>query len=120
MYKYLNNNALGKFENDCTIRAISYATGKSWDRVYEHLSDIAQAQGTMMDDRNFIIEYLDRRYERVPVYEETVGEVSERYSDYIVLITMSSHITCSKFGTIYDSFDPRHKKAEFCWIIIRD
>lgn len=120
MYKYLNNNALGKFENDCTIRSISCATGRSWDRVYEHLSDIAQAQGTMMDDRDFIIDYLDRRYERVPVYGETVGNVSEIYSDYIVLITMQGHITCSKYGVIYDSFDPRNRKAEYCWIIIRD
>lgn len=120
MYRYLNNNALGKFENDCTIRAISCATGKSWDRVYEHLSDIAQAQGTMMDDRDFIIDYLDRRYERIPVNGKTVGEVSKEYSDNILLITMLGHITCSKYGIIYDSFDPRDRKAEYCWIVIRD
>lgn len=117
MYKYLNNNALGKFENDCTIRAISCATDKSWDMVYEHLSDIAQAQGTMMDDRDFITDYLDRRYERVPVYDETVGDVSNRCKNNIVLITMVGHITCSKYGTIYDSFDPRERKAEYCWIV---
>lgn len=116
-YKYLNNNAMGKIEDDCTIRAISCATGKSWDYVYEHLSDIAQAQGTMMNDRNFIIKYLDRRYERLPRLRGTVGEVAEEYSDYIILITMNGHITCSKYGVIYDSFDPRKRKAEFAWVV---
>ena len=41
MYKYYNANVLGKESDDCTIRAISCATGKSWDYVYEHLSNIA-------------------------------------------------------------------------------
>lgn len=117
MYKYYNANVLGRFANDCTIRAISCATGKSWDYVYEHLSDIAQSQGTMMDSREFIVDYLDRRYNRLPVYDETTGDVSDRYKDCIVLITMNGHITCSKYGTIYDSFDPRDRKAEYCWLI---
>lgn len=116
MYRYYNANALGKLKNDCSIRAISCATDKSWDYVYEHLSDIAQAQGTMMDDREFIIDYLDRRYERVPV-KGNVGETSNIYKDFIVLITMPGHITCSKYNVIYDSFDPRGRKAEFAWIV---
>ena len=59
-YKYYNNNALGKFENDCTIRSISCATGKSWDYIYDYMSDLAQSKGTMMDDRNFIISFLNK------------------------------------------------------------
>lgn len=118
MYKYYNNNALGLFENDCTIRAISLATGNSWDDTYQHMSNIARLQGTMMDDREFLIKYLDERYKRVPVYNMSVGEVSSKYKDYIVLITMNGHITCSKYGIIYDSFDCRKRKAEYCWIIV--
>ena len=87
MWKYYNANALGNNVDDCTIRAISCATGKSWDYVYEHLSDIAQAQGEMMSNRGFIQKYLNRRYERVP-FKGTVGEASEEFEDNIVLITM--------------------------------
>lgn len=116
-YKYYNANALNKFQNDCTIRSISCATGKSWDYVYEHLSDIAQSQGTMMDDRDFILEYLDRRYERVPTHQLKVGDVARMYSDYVVLITMDGHITCSRYGTVYDSFDPTKRRAEYAWIV---
>lgn len=116
-YKYYNANALGKIQEDCTVRAISCATNKSWDYVYEHLSDAAQEQGVMMNDAKFIVDYLDERYERIRHIEGTVGEVSEEYKDCVILITMIGHITCSKYGTIYDSFDPRRKKAEYAWII---
>lgn len=118
-YRYLNNNARGKFQNDCTVRAIACATGKSWNETYEHLSDIAQYEGTMMDDRDFIREYLDYKYKRLPrIRNITVGELSDKYKNNIILITMNGHITCSKYGVIYDSFDPRHKLAEDAWVVV--
>lgn len=117
MYTYYNNNARGLFENDCTVRAISMATGRSWDEVYESLSDIAQFEGTMMDDRDFIIRYLNNKYEEVPYLSKTVGEVAEDYPNNILLITMNGHITCSKYGIIYDSFDPRDRLVENAWIV---
>jgi len=117
MYKYYNNNALGLFENDCTVRSISTATGNSWDDTYEHLSNIARLQGTMMDDREFIINYLDDRYKRVNNIPRTVGEVAGAYPDNVLLITMNGHIVCSKYGVIYDSFDCRERLAEYCWIV---
>lgn len=115
MYKFYNNNALGLFENDCTVRAISTATNKSWDDTYEHLSNIARLQGTMMDDKYFIQNYLDERYERIRDIPRTVGEVAGAYPDNVLLITMPSHITCSRFGVVHDSFDCRNRLAEYCW-----
>ena len=115
MYKFYNNNTLGLFENDCTIRAISTATGNSWDDTYEHLSNIARLQGTMMDDKRFIQNYLDERYARIHNLPRTVGEVAGMYSDNILLITMPGHIVCAKYGVVYDSFDCRDEPAEYCW-----
>ena len=117
MYKFHNNNALGLFENDCTIRAISTATGNSGDDTYKHLSNTARLQGTMMDDRDFIRNYLDERYDRIYNIPRTVGEVAGAYPDNILLITMNGHITCSKYGIVYDSFDCRDRISEFCWIV---
>lgn len=115
MYKFYNNNVLGLFENDCTVRAISTATGNSWDDTYEHLSNTARLHGTMMDDSDFIRNYLDERYERIYNIPETVGEVVGTYPDNILLITMKGHITCAKYGIVYDSFDCRERIAEYCW-----
>lgn len=117
MYRYYNANVLGKNISDCTIRSISCATNKSWDYVYKHLSNIAQIQGTMIDDRNFIIDYLDRRYKRLPYVKGTVEYISKKYPNNILLITMKGHITCSKYGNIYDTFDCSNRIAEYVWII---
>lgn len=68
-----------------------------------------------MDDKNFIINYLDDRYERIYNTPKTVGEVAGMYPDNILLITMNGHITCAKFGIIYDSFDCRNRIVEHCW-----
>ena len=115
MYKFYNNNALGLYENDCSVRAIATATGNTWDDTYKHLSNLARLQGTMMDDKDFIRNYLDERYERIYDIPRTVGEVAGAYPDNILLITMSAHITCSKYGVIYDSFDCRDRITEYCW-----
>lgn len=117
MYKFYNNNSLGLFENDCTVRAISTATGNTWDDTYKHLSNIARLSGTMMDDRDFIRDYLDSKYKRLDDIPIRVGEVAGAYPDNILLITMNGHITCAKYGIIYDSFDCRDRVAEYCWIV---
>lgn len=117
MYKFYNNNALGLFENDCTIRAISTATGNTWDDTYEHLSNIARLNGTMMDDKDFINDYLNKRYKRLYDIPRYVGEVAGAYPDNILLITMDGHICCAKFGIVYDSFDCRDRVAQKCWVV---
>lgn len=122
MYKFYNANSLGNFVNDCTIRAISLAEGNSWDYTYNKMSDLAQSKGTMMDDREFIIWYLDSKYKRVPYLPYTVGETAGEYPDKTLLITMDGHITCSKpdrngMPTVYDSFDCRMRDTEDAWIV---
>ena len=117
MYIYKNKNPNGQFENDCTVRAISTAEGITWDEAYDKLTELAQFNRTMPDDREFIRSYLDAYYPRVPHLPETVGEVSGLYSENIVLITMPNHITCSMYGVVHDTFDCRERLAEDAWIV---
>lgn len=117
MYKFHNNNALGLFENDCTVRAISTATENTWNDTYKHLSNVARTRGTMMDDSDFIRNYLDERYKRLYDIPKYVGEVAGANPDNILLITMRGHITCSMYGVVYDSFDCRDRVAEYCWVV---
>ena len=117
MYIYYNANVLNKQEEDCVIRSISCASGKSWDYVYDMLSDEAQLKGTMMDNREFVINYLDSKYIRINNNNMLVGEISNKYKNNILLITMQGHITCSKYGIIYDTFDCRNRKAEYVWLV---
>ena len=117
MYKFYNANAVNRYEDDCVIRAISCATGKSWDHVYDYLSDIAQYEGTLFDKSEFVINYLDRTYERLEGLNGSVGYISSLFPDNTLLITMQGHIVCSKNGVIYDTFDCRNRKAEYVWLV---
>lgn len=117
MYEFYNENPLGLFENDCFIRALSCATQRSWDEVYDDISDEAQRKGTMMDDREFVINYLDSRYTRVPYLPYKVYEVALNYPDNVILCTMNGHICCIKYGTIYDTFNPGNRIVEEAWIV---
>ena len=115
MYKYYNANAKGNFVNDCVIRAISVAEGKSWDETYNELSDIAQSEGILLDDVEFVENYLDDRYERVCHYAKTVGEFIEECPYGVYLITMDGHITVVIDGTLYDTFDCRNRRMFCSW-----
>jgi len=117
MYKFYNENPLGVFEDDCVIRSISCATGRSWDNVYDELSDLAQLNGTMMDNREFVRWYLDTRYNRGKIIPNKVYEVAEIYRNNIVLCTMNGHICCIKYGIIYDTFNPYNREVENVWIV---
>ena len=116
MYKFYNENPLKKYEDDCVIRAISCATNKSWDYVYDYLSDIAQYEGTLLDKKDFVINYLDRTYKRLNE-QGSVGYVSSLYPHNTLLITMGGHIVCSKNGVIYDTFDCRNRQVEYVWLV---
>ncbi len=96
---------------------IQCATGKSWDYVYDYLSDIAQYEGTLLDKRDFVINYLDRTYKRINGIRGSVGYVSSLFPNNVVLIATNGHITCSKNGVVYDTFDCRNRETEFVWLV---
>lgn len=117
MYDFYNANPLGLYEDDCVIRSISCATHRSWDEVYDELSDLAQANGTLLDKKQFVRGYLDAHYKRIinPPYK--VYQVAERFKNNIVLCTMKGHIVCIKYGVIYDTFDPSNRIVEDVWLV---
>ena len=112
-YSYYNANPLNRRVNDCTVRAISLATKRTWDTTFEELSKMAQAQAIMPDDVTYIDEYLERKYHKIcgckDKIEITVEEFVDTHPHGIYLITMRGHITCVIDGCIYDTFDPRDR-----------
>lgn len=114
-YRFYNANPKKNNVTDCFIRSLSCATGESWDHTFNKISDMAQWNGTTMDDRAFIIEYLDRHFKRMPKFTGTIGEASDCYKTNIILITTPGHIVCSKYGMLYDTWDSSNKEAEYIW-----
>lgn len=87
-FKYYNANAMGNNVSDCVVRSISLAEGMSWKKAYEKLSDLAQDEGTLLDDVDFVEGYLDDRYPRQKHFAKTVGEFAKEFPKGIYLITM--------------------------------
>lgn len=117
MYRYYNANPRNNSVTDCFIRSLSVALDLPWDAVYSKISDIAQWEGTTMDNRDFVLEYLDRNFLRQPKFYGTIGEASRFYKDNIVLITTRGHIVASKYGQVIDTWDSTKRKVEFIWIV---
>lgn len=115
MYKFYNANVHGNFVNDCVVRAIAVAEGKTWDEAYDELSDLAQDDGILLDDVRFVEDYLDDRYERVPHYSKTVGEFAEEFPIGTYLVTMPGHITVIIDSKVYDIFDCRNRTMWCAW-----
>ena len=115
MYKFYNANARGRFTNDCVIRAISLAEDKTWNETYDELSEIAQRNGIILDDVQFVEPLLDSRYERMCFNETYVGEFIEEHPKGVYLITMKGHITCVIDGVLYDTFDCRDRVMWCAW-----
>lgn len=113
MFKYYNANPRNRRVNDCTVRAISLATGRSWDETFEELSKFAQAQAIMPDDVIYIDEYLERKFEKICGCKNnikiSVGDFVNTHKIGTYLITMNGHITCCIDGVVYDTFDPRDR-----------
>lgn len=110
MFIYYNANPYGRLVNDCTVRAISLATGETWNKTYKELSDFARMQGSMFDDVTYIDSYLDIKFDKIYQRDNnqklTVEEFINKNSIGIFLITMRGHITCCINGVIYDTFYP--------------
>lgn len=115
MYKYYNANAHNNFVDDCTIRAISLAEDLTWNEAYYKLSNLARNSGLMMDDVNFIEDYLDDRYPRECFSKMSVGEFVDKHQAGIYLITMPGHITVSINGTIFDTFNCSDRIMRCAW-----
>lgn len=110
MFRYYNANPLNRKVNDCTIRAYSLATGRSWDEAYQELCSFAQQECIMPDDVKYIDNFLINRYPRVYNHDiskkKSVGLFVNEHPNGTYLLTMSGHITCCIDGCIYDTFNP--------------
>ena len=115
MYRYFNKNSHKNNISDCVIRSLAVLTNRTWREVYDELSDLAGDEGLMFENAEFVEDYLDERYDRVPHISKTVGEFSQEYPIGKYAVTMPNHITAIIDGDIIDSFDPSNRVIRCVW-----
>lgn len=115
MYKYYNANPYGNRIEDCVIRCLSVLTNKSWEDVYNELTDLSGDVGLLFNNVEFVEDYLDERYPRECHYSKTLEEFAREnpYGKYAV--SMNGHITTVVNGDIIDVFDPSKRVIRCAW-----
>lgn len=115
MFRYLNKNPYQLEVEDCSARALSTVLNISWAKAYDLLSDSARDLGLMMSSVEAVEEFLDTRFDRVPIYEKTVGEFIKNHKYGKFLITMPNHITALVDGINYDTFNSGNRPIWSAW-----
>lgn len=119
MWKYHNQNPMGIDTSDCAIRSISMAQGKTWDKTYAELSELARQRGMLFSDVEFVENYLDSLYPRTCFKNNgismTINEFTKTHLNKSYLCTMRGHITFIKNGNIIDTFDCGNKIIWCAW-----
>ena len=111
MYSEYNPNPRGKRVGDCVIRALSKATGKSWEETYIELCLLGYIMGDIASSNRVWDNYLKTQgFTRHIVSTEcldcyTISDFCEEYPQGVYVIGTGSHAVCVIDSVIYDSWD---------------
>lgn len=117
MYVYYNANPNDRHISDCVVRSLSVLTNRTWNDVFDELSDLAGDVGQMFDRVEFVEDYLDNRYPRECHYAKTIGEFAKEYPVGRYAVSTNGHITAIIDGKIIDTFDPSNRVMRCAWRI---
>lgn len=111
MWVYANPNPCRQEEPDCVVRAISLATGKTWDEVHWDLCVLSHIRCTMPSTNWLWGAYLKRNgFEKFLLPEScpsctTVRQFCKRFPKGIYIIGTGSHAVCINQGNYLDAWD---------------
>jgi len=121
MYKYFNPNPKGRNVSDCTVRAISKATGKEWGDVYLELCIQGYLDGDLPNANACWGSYLHRLGFRRHILPNecpdcyTVSDFAAEYPVGTYILALSGHVVCVQDSTIFDSWDSSNEIVLYFW-----
>lgn len=111
MWIYANPNPVRDGEPDCVVRALSLATGKTWDEVHRELCHLSGVMGTMPSVNWLWGLWLRRQGFRPFLLPEscpecvTVREFCKRFPTGTYVIGTGGHAICIRDGDWLDAWD---------------
>lgn len=115
MWQYHNPNPKGKLVGDCTVRAISTATGKGWMDTYLDLCLFGLLNGDMPSSNAITTAYLKNQgFKRRTIPDSCpdcycVGDFCKDHPQGTFVIGTGSHLTCCIDSVLWDSWDSRNE-----------
>lgn len=124
---YRNMNPLGKHTGDCVIRAISYATGKPWDKVFLDITNEAFDRAEMPSWNSVWWAYLEKQGFKRHIIPDScpecysVNDFCEDHPEgtYILYIPNSAqgvgHVVAVRDGDFFDTWNSGNEVPLCYW-----
>lgn len=118
MFKFYNPHPQQKSVGDCVKRAITCASGKTYQEVSKELNRIKREIGASAYNVNavwnkYLQNDLHARYESYPAVKGQSRMNGHRFCEShptgTYVLSMAGHLTCCKDGVIHDTWDCRDK-----------
>jgi len=121
MYIHVNPNPNGMYVEDCVVRAICIATGRSWDDVYLHLClegfimknmpSVNNVWGTYLKSIGFVQHSLPTDCPNC----YTVRDFCSENRNGIYILATGSHVVAAVDGNYCDAWDSGDEVLEGAW-----
>lgn len=116
-FQYFNPNPIrGNRVGDCTIRAISKATGKTWEQVYAALCAYGFLRCDMPTANHVWGAYL-RSQGFTPTMADdcTVEDFCREHPAGTYILAIDGHVVCAVDGYFYDSWNSGQEIPVYYW-----
>lgn len=112
-----------KHEGDCVIRAITSATGKTWEEVYKDLTTIGLKKCRMPNSQKVYEAYLEElEFVKCKMPRKKNG-LRYTIEDWIIerpnftgVITVANHMTYVEKGVLIDTWNCSGKSINNYWV----
>ena len=121
MWVQCNMNEWGRNVGDCTVRAISKATGQTWRETYLELALKGLEVGDMPSSNAVWGAYLRSiGFSRHIVPDTcpdcyTVSDFAHDHPNGTYILALSGHVVCVIGGDYYDSWDSGNEIVVYYW-----
>ncbi|MCQ2507287.1 MAG: hypothetical protein MJ097_00700 [Dorea sp.] len=122
MHKYYNPNPQAARVGDCVIRAVSFATGQSWEKTYLDLCVYGLIYCDLPSSNGVWSRYLlDKGFRRYIVPDTcpscyTVRQFTEDHPKGEYILAISGHVVAVKDGNHYDTWDSSDEVVVYYWM----
>ena len=116
-----NPNPDGNYVDDCAVRAISIAMGKSWDHIYWDLCIQGYLMKNMPSSKMVCTEYLmNRGFKRTTMQDTcpacyTVEDFAFDNPVGIFILATGSHVVAVVDGDYIDTWDSGNEVIIYYW-----